>query len=98
MNEAGIAAVGMAAVAMVGTVVNSIIGYRSNRDKMQFDTKLLMLERAEEQCREDRKECKEETTIIKEKLKSCEEHHEMSARDREVLWAEVEKLKSMPKV
>lgn len=95
MNEVGIGAgVGMAAVAMVGTIVTAILQARTAQHKTEFDTKFLLLEMSQKQCLEDHQECKDETCAIKIKLEKCEEDHKESGKDRVKMWHEIDKLKA----
>ena len=94
MNEVGLAGVGMAAVAMIGTIVNSIMGYRTTRDKLLYDAKIMRLEDSQARCLADHRECKEETTAIKVELKDCRDHHETSAADRATLHSKIAVLES----
>lgn len=89
----GIGAMVMAAIAMVGTVVNAILGYRTQMGKLQYDSRIQELEIGQERCLEDHKECKEETTQIKSELKACREEHHAAALDREQMRLMIEEIK-----
>lgn len=107
-TAASLVSLGVAVIAMIGTALANAnarnvakdkmeIEMRTARDKLEFDAKIVKLQVSQDQCVQDHKECKEETDKIRKKLKECEDHHETSVRDREILWAEVEKLKLLPK-
>lgn len=80
-------AVGMAAIAMAGTIVNSVMGYLKSRDDSSNNTKMALLEDAQRRCLEDHKECKEETKTLKE-------DHAVSVKDRAILHGRITELET----
>lgn len=67
-NGATIITVGMAAVATVGSAITAYFGYRTTRDKMEFDA--------------ERVEMKKDISHLKEKVENC--HKERQQMEAEV--------------
>lgn len=72
-NAATWIGVALGALALMGTIATAAIAYLTNRDKLQYDVKLALLEKSNQECKEAHKACEERSGEQDAKIESQDE-------------------------
>ena len=91
MNEVSWTAVVLAAVAMVGTAINSITGYLTSRDKAKLDAKVQVLEVKLTNCEDNHAKAQSEIDALRDRI---DVNHENASRDRSAVHHKLDDLDS----